>query len=107
MLIASHPVVLAASGSTWQGSLPGISMHTELELLVRAGLSPRAALAAATSNYAEQFGWTEIGAVEVGRRADLVVLDRDPAQDVRNVDAISAVYLAGVKVDRAGLLRQR
>ena len=107
VLIASHPVVLAASGSTWQGSLPGVSMHTELELLVRAGLTARAALAAATSNYAEQFGWTDIGAIEVGRRADLVVLDRDPSTDIRNVDAISAVYLAGIRVDREGLLRQR
>jgi imidazolonepropionase-like amidohydrolase len=106
VLIAHHAPVLAASGATWQGSLPGISMHTELEMLVRAGLSPREALAAATGNYAEQFGWAELGAIEPGRRADLVVLEQDPTKDVANADRIAAVYLAGAKLDRAALLKR-
>ena len=105
-LIARGAPVLAASGAPWQGTLPGISMHTELEMLVRAGLSPRAALAAATGNYAEIFGWAELGAVAAGRRADLLVLDADPARDTANVDRIDSVYLAGEKLDRDALLRK-
>jgi len=61
--------------------MPGISTHTELELLVRSGLTPREALAAATSNYSERFGWRELGLVEAGRRADLLILAADPTVD--------------------------
>jgi adenine deaminase len=59
----------------------------------------------ARHNYAEQFGWTELGAVAAGRRADLVVLDRDPTLDAANADRIDAVFLAGVQVDREALLK--
>ena len=55
--------------------MPGISLHTELELLVRLGLSSREALAAATNHYALQFGWNELGLVTPGRRADIAILD--------------------------------
>ena len=103
-IIARGVTVLAASGSTWQGTLPGLSMHTELELLSRAGLSPRAALAAATGNYAEQFGWPEIGKIEPGRRADLLVLSKDPRVDVSAIDEIEQVWLSGQLIDRAKLL---
>jgi imidazolonepropionase-like amidohydrolase len=84
----------------------GVSMHTELEMLVRAGLSPREAPAAATSNYAEIFGWSELGAVEAGRRADVIVLSQDPTKDIANADRIDAVYLAGTKLDHEKLLKR-
>jgi hypothetical protein len=103
-LMQAKPLYLAASGASTLGALPGIALHVELELLVRRGLTPREALAAATSNYAEKFGWKELGAVEAGRRADLIVLDADPTQDVRNADQISDVILAGAPLDRAKLL---
>jgi hypothetical protein len=99
-----HPRYLAATGSPVFGSLPGISMHTELELLVRVGLTPREALAAATSNYAVQFGWRELGLVTPGRRADLLVVDADPTEDVRNSAKIHMVMLEGEVVDRARML---
>ena len=105
IMIGHHVPVLAASGASWEGTLPGISMHTELELLTDAGLDARQALAAATGNYAEMLGWSELGAVEPGRRADVVVLNRDPRQNVRNVDAIDAVYVSGIRVDREGMVR--
>jgi imidazolonepropionase-like amidohydrolase len=75
-----------------------------MELLVRRGLTPREALAAATSNYAEKFGWKELGLIEPGRRADLIVLDADPTADIRNADQISDVLLAGTVLDRNKLL---
>ena len=62
------PTISPQAGAPAFGTMPGISMHTELELLVRLGLSPREALAAATNNYAEQFHWTELGQITPGRR---------------------------------------
>ena len=61
--------------------------------LVRLGLTPREALAAATSNYSEQFGWHELGLVEAGRRADLLILAADPTTDISNTRKIHSVVL--------------
>lgn len=101
-----HPLYLCASGSSALGTMPGISMHTELELLVRLGLTPREALAAATNNYADKFGWHDIGLIAPGRRADLVVLDADPTVNIANSRTIDAVFLSGELLDRAALLRR-
>jgi hypothetical protein len=107
VLFQQNPTYLAASGASALGALPGIALHVEMELLVRRGLTPREALAAATSNYADQFHWRELGAVEPDRRADLLVLDADPTRDIRNADRISDVILSGRLLDRAGLLVRR
>jgi len=103
-LQVEHPLNLAGSGSPAFGTMPGISMHTELELLVCLGLSPREALAAATSNYSEQFGWHELGLVEAGRRADFLILTADPTVDITNSRKIHSVILEGVILDRDALL---
>jgi len=79
--------------------MPGISTHTELELLVRLGLTPREALAAATSNYSEQFGWHELGLVEAGRRADLLILAADPTADISNTRKIHSLFLDGAVLE--------
>jgi len=101
------PHYLAASGAAVQGTMPGISLHTELEMLVRIGLSPREALAAATNNYAIQFGWNELGQIAPGRRADILVLDADPTVSVWNARRISTLIFDGNIVDRDGLLKLR
>ena len=100
----AHPLNLTGTASPAFGTMPGISMHTELELLVRSGLTPREALAAATSNYSEHFGWHELGLVEAGRRADLLILAADPTVDISNTRKIHSVILDGVILDRAALL---
>jgi hypothetical protein len=104
-LQATHPPYLAASAGSALGTMPGISMHTELELLVRLGLTPREALAAATSNYSERFGWHELGLVKAERRADLLILAADPTADISNTRKIQSVILEGAVLDRAALLR--
>lgn len=104
-LQAAHPVNLAGTGSPAFGTMPGISMHTELELLVRLGLTPREALAGATSNYSERLGWNELGLVEAGRRADLLVLNADPTKDITNSRKIRFVILDGTILDREALLK--
>jgi len=105
VLFSAYPHYLAASGAAVMGSMPGISMHTELEMLVRMGLSPREALAAATNNYSLQLGWNELGLVAPGRRADVLVVDGDPTQNIWNARRISSLIMDGNVLDREGLLR--
>ena len=77
-------------------SIPGYSLHSELEMLVRAGLTPLEAIAAATTVPAEYFSiQEEMGTIEVGKRADLVLLDADPLEDIRNTKAIEMVFSKG------------
>jgi imidazolonepropionase-like amidohydrolase len=85
---------------------PGAGLHEELRLLVDAGLSPLAALQAATGNSARALGWDgRTGAIAVGLDADLVLLDADPLRDIANTTRIRAVVRAGHLLDRAALDR--
>ena len=77
------------------GRFPGYSEHWELWAMVEAGFTPQQALTAATSNAAEFLGATDVGRVEQGRWADLVVLDGNPLEDIRNTKKIRAVYVGG------------
>jgi len=105
-IFEAYPHYLAATGATANGTLPGISMHTELEMLVRLGLSPREAIAAATNNYAEQFHWNELGQITPGRRADILVLDADPTTNIWNARRINTLLVDGNQIDREGLLKK-
>jgi imidazolonepropionase-like amidohydrolase len=83
---------------------PGFSLHDELSLLVEAGLSPMGALQAATIAPARFMGQAQRrGTVEVGKVADLVLLDRDPLADIHNSTSIRAVILGGKLMSRASL----
>jgi len=106
-LFSAYPHYLAASGSPVDGTMPGISMHTELEMLVRLGLTPREALAAATNNYSLLFGWNELGQIAPKRRADILILDANPIDSVWNVRRISTLILDGNVLDRDELLKRR
>ncbi len=103
-IFAAYPHYLAASGASVMGAMPGISLHTELEMLVSLGLSPREALASATNNYALQLGWKELGLVAPGRRADILVVDGDPTVSIWNVRRISTLIAGGNVLDRRALL---
>lgn len=84
--------------------LPGFSLHTELEYFVRAGLAPMQALQTATFNPAQFLGLqNELGAVQEGKLASLVLLDADPLQDIRNTRKIAAVVLNGRLFTRSDL----
>ncbi len=95
---------LTGSGTTAFGTMPGISLHTELMLLTKVGLSPRQALAASTSNFEEILGWSEVGQVRAGYHADLLVLDDNPTTDVRNAKKIHTIILSGNVLERNKLL---
>ena len=75
---------------------PGFSLHDELALLVEAGLTPLEALQAATRNTAQAIGLgDELGTIEVGKLADLVLLDADPLAAITNTTRIAAVVANG------------
>jgi predicted amidohydrolase YtcJ len=84
---------------------PGFSLHDELELLVRdIGMTPMEALVSATRHPAEFFGiQNRLGTVEVGKIADLVLLDANPLDNIRNTQQIRGVVLSGKLLDRAAL----
>jgi imidazolonepropionase-like amidohydrolase len=91
-----------------KGSVPGRSLHEELGFLVDAGFSPVEALRAATTGPAEFFGLAgSLGTVEAGKSADLVLLEGDPLQDIRNTMRIAAVIRQGRLYDAAALTRLR
>ena len=95
---------LAGSNAGSYGSLPGSGLHLELALLHRIGLSPREALAAATTNYADVYGWQDVGRIEPGRVADLLILDADPRADLSALEHIHTLVFRGKVVDREKLL---
>jgi cytosine/adenosine deaminase-related metal-dependent hydrolase len=95
---------LAGSGTSAFGTMPGISLRHELELLVHVGLTPRQALAAATENFREAFGWKDLGCLAAGCVADVLVLRRDPTADLAALREIEFLIVGGELVDRAALL---
>jgi hypothetical protein len=95
---------LTGSGTDAFGTLPGISLHIELQRLVAACLTPRQALAAATSNVGALFGWKNIGALKPGADADVLVLEADPTVDITNLKRIRQMVLRGQLIDRERLI---
>ncbi|MFD4637618.1 amidohydrolase family protein [Lentzea sp. NPDC058436] len=88
--------VVAGTDAGFAYVFPGFSLHDELALLVRAGLTPDQALRSATSEAARCLGREhESGTVTPGKQADLVVLDADPLRDITNVSRIHAVVSRG------------
>ncbi len=108
MTLAMHRagVPLLAGTDTAAGVyvIPGFSLHQELEMFVKAGLTPLEALQTATINPAKFLDRTQdLGTIEKGKLADLVLLDANPLDDIRNTTKISAVVLNGHYLSRADL----
>ena len=92
--------VLAGTDAANPGTTYGASLHRELVLLTEAGLTPGEALAAATSVTADAFGLVDRGRVARGRRADLLLVEGDPTEDVAATRAVVGVWKGGVRIDR-------
>ena len=87
---------------TW--NVPGFSIHRELATYVAAGLTPYQALATGTRNVAQHLGTLDrTGTVEAGKRADLVLLEGNPLQDIANTSRIAGVVTAGRWLPKAGI----
>ena len=74
---------------------PGFSLHDELGLLVEAGLTPLQSLQTATVNPAQFLGIKDMGTIAPGTKANLVLLDANPVEDIANTKRISAVIMRG------------
>src|SRR5690554_3474190 len=99
-LHAAGVTILAGTDAPNPGTAHGVSMHGELELLVRAGLSPAQALAAATALPAQRFGIEGRGRIAPGMRADLLLVDGNPMDDITATRAIAGVWKNGYPVER-------
>ncbi len=102
-LQAAGAALVLGSDSGVQDHFYGFSAHRELELMVAAGLSPMDALRVATSRSADRLRFSYSGRLTPGARADFLVLDANPLDDITNTRRISGVYFAGVAVDRNAL----
>jgi hypothetical protein len=98
--------LLAGTDTPVPFCFPGSGVHDELELFVRAGLTPAEALRTATRNPAEYFDrLKDLGTVEKGKLADLVLLDANPHDDIRNIRRVNAVVLNGRLFPKESLTR--
>jgi imidazolonepropionase-like amidohydrolase len=106
MFRAGVPFMAGTDTAAGVHIFPGFSLHQELVLFQKAGLTPMQALQTATLNPARFLGRTaDLGTVEKGKLADLVLLDANPLDDIANTQKIRGVVLAGRYFDRASLDR--
>ena len=100
-LVAAEVPLLAGTDSPAPGTTYGASLHKELEHLVNAGLTPTAALAAATSAAAGAFRMSDRGRIKTGMRADLLLVDGDPSKQIRATRNIVAIWKRGIRLPAA------
>ena len=99
--------IIAGTDGPGLGTLvPGYGLHHELQLLVESGLSPGQALRAATLTAAEALGKDkELGSVEPGKFADMLIVEADPLADIRNANKIELVIKGGKQYRPADLIK--
>jgi imidazolonepropionase-like amidohydrolase len=93
-------LIVAGTDAPNPGTTYGASLHGELEMYVEAGLTPTEALITATSAPAQAFHVPDRGRIAAGLRADLLLVDGHPDEDITATRNIVAVYKQGVKLDR-------
>jgi imidazolonepropionase-like amidohydrolase len=102
---AGANVVLGADTGV-EDHLFGLAEHLELQAMVDAGMTPAQAVVAATSRAAEYLHLDDRGSLVPGKRADLLVLDANPLDDIVNTRRISRTFINGVEIDRVALRAQ-
>jgi imidazolonepropionase-like amidohydrolase len=102
---AGADLVLGADTGV-EDHLFGLAEHLELEAMVDAGMTPAQVLVAATSRAADALHLDDRGSLVPGKRADLLVLDASPLDDIVNTRRISSTFINGVEIDRAALRAQ-
>jgi imidazolonepropionase-like amidohydrolase len=106
MIAAGARLVLGTDAGISAGYTFGSAEYHELGRWVQFGLPPSQAIVAATSKAAEVMGLTDTGSLAPGHRADFIVLDANPLEDIANTRHMDRVYLSGVQLDRTSLLER-
>jgi imidazolonepropionase-like amidohydrolase len=88
---AGVPLMAGSDSPEWF-LVQGFSIHDELETFVKSGLSPFAALQTATINTATYLGMKKKGTLEIGKQADLLLLEKNPLEDIRHTRSICGVF---------------
>ena len=99
-LVDAGVTILAGTDAPNPGTVFGASLHRELELLGRCGITPAQALTAATAAPARVFNLADRGHIAPGQRADLMLVSGDPLTDITATRAIGRIWRAGVLCDR-------
>ncbi len=102
---AGIPILAGTDTAAGVRVYPGFSLHEELELIAQAGLTNMETLQTATRNAGEYLGFSDTGTIEKGKRADLLLLDANPLESIRNTRKIQGVVLAGRYLTRTDLDR--
>jgi imidazolonepropionase-like amidohydrolase len=95
---AGVPIAMGTDSGASLGRWQGYFEHVELEMMVKAGMTPMQALVAATGGAAKVMRRNEAGVIQAGRRADLLVLNADPLSNITNTRQIHAVYVDGRQI---------
>ena len=99
--------IMTGTDAPLRNSPPGFGLHEEMTLLVRGGMSPFRALRAATYEPAAYLGMLDsVGTIAPGKLADVVLLDANPLDDIRNTRSINTVIANGRRIDRAAILER-
>ena len=106
MITAGVDIVLGTDAGAVPDHPFGYTGHRELEIYVRLGMTPMQALVAGSSNAASHLGLENRGQLKTGLSADLILLQQNPLQDIRNTRSIERVFLEGVEVERSSLRQQ-
>jgi imidazolonepropionase-like amidohydrolase len=104
MIAAGARLVLGTDAGISSGYTFGSAEYHEIARWVQFGLPLSQAVTAATSRGAEVIGLTDTGTLTAGKRADFLILDANPLDDIQNARRINNVYLRGIKLDRQALL---
>jgi imidazolonepropionase-like amidohydrolase len=102
-LAAAGANIILGPDTGLEDQIFGYAEQKELGLMVEAGMTPAQVIVAATSRAAQFIGLAELGTLAPGERADLLVLDANPLDDIRNTRRIAKLYIEGSEVDRAAL----
>ena len=98
------PIILGTDAGALPDHFFGYTGHKELEIFVALGMTPEQAIGAATYAAASQLGLNDRGLLEKGRRADFLLLNANPLNDIRATQDIHAVFLLGNELDRKAIV---
>jgi imidazolonepropionase-like amidohydrolase len=106
MVAAGARVVLSTDAGVSAKYSFGFAEHHEMGMYVKFGMSPAQVIVVSTSRPTEVLRIQDTGTLAKGKRADFIVLNANPLEDIRNLRKIDSVYLNGVRLDREALQRK-